>query len=510
MATEKLEIQVSADVQKAVAGIDKLNKSISQTSKELPNLNKATGQANTALTNFGRVVQDAPFGILGIANNIDPLLTSFQNLKRETGSTGAAFKSLLSSLAGPAGIAIGISAVTSVLIAFGPEIANAASGVSKFDEGLRGALTEGAEAAKKAQLEFTKYSNIINDSTVSADRQNAALKEINNSLRDYGLQINSVADFQKNSAQISALFVMLKQEEAKAQVLAAKAAEEYGKQIAAQFTIQKAQGVLSDRGAGQSLLVDAFNDLVAAIQEYSSSNTLGKAIELERAFTDQVNQSNTNIASLIQQIKNVSGVTETFGNKTKDATLTIKNQVEQIRILAAEAAKVRAEVNAFNADPTIKLAPKPQQGININRADRTSSLVITPEALKKQLEYQAQLDAINEKLAAQRELVATISGTIENGIGAGIDQFFNALANNQDPFEALQQSVKRLVVELAAAVVKMLVLKALSAAITGGGSLGAGALVGGGGGGGALDFLLRGDLLSGAIGRNATRRRNFP
>jgi hypothetical protein len=55
-----------------------------------------------------------------------------------------------------------------------------------------------------------------------------------------------------------------------------------------------------------------------------------------------------------------------------------------------------------------------------------------------------------------------LSDTINNGIGGGIDTFFNALANNQDPFKALAQSVQRLVVELAAAVVKMLVIKALA------------------------------------------------
>jgi hypothetical protein len=45
-----------------------------------------------AVVNFNRVVQDAPFGILGVANNIEPLLLSFQSLKKEAGSTGMALK----------------------------------------------------------------------------------------------------------------------------------------------------------------------------------------------------------------------------------------------------------------------------------------------------------------------------------------------------------------------------------------------------------------------------------
>src|SRR5687768_2926614 len=118
MATEKLEIQVSADVKNAVAGMDKLNKSINKTASELPKLNQATGQSTQALTNFSRVVQDAPFGIIGVANNIDPLIQSFIGLKRETGSAKAAFAALGSSLIGGGGLALAVSLVTSGLVLF--------------------------------------------------------------------------------------------------------------------------------------------------------------------------------------------------------------------------------------------------------------------------------------------------------------------------------------------------------------------------------------------------------
>ena len=49
------------------------------------------------------MLQDAPFGFIGIQNNLNPLLESFQRLKAETGSTGGAFKALSKSLLGPAG-----------------------------------------------------------------------------------------------------------------------------------------------------------------------------------------------------------------------------------------------------------------------------------------------------------------------------------------------------------------------------------------------------------------------
>ncbi len=67
------------------------------------------------MSNLGRVVQDAPFGFIAIANNLDPLLQSFQQLQKTSGGTTGALKSLLGSLTGPGGIALALSAVTSAI-----------------------------------------------------------------------------------------------------------------------------------------------------------------------------------------------------------------------------------------------------------------------------------------------------------------------------------------------------------------------------------------------------------
>lgn len=89
------------------------------------------------------------------------------------------------------------------------------------------------------------------------------------------------------------------------------------------------------------------------------------------------------------------------------------------------------------------------------------------------------IDKLNEKLLNTKDL-------INNGINAGIDTFFNAIANNQDPFKALAQSAARLVTELGAAVVKALILKAVSSAL---GVPGADKAISGGA---SLKLLLRG------------------
>jgi hypothetical protein len=77
---------------------------------------RGSNQAAFALTNLGRVAQDAPFGFIGIQNNLNPLLESFQRLKAETGTTGGALKALGQSLIGPAGLGIALSVVSAGIL----------------------------------------------------------------------------------------------------------------------------------------------------------------------------------------------------------------------------------------------------------------------------------------------------------------------------------------------------------------------------------------------------------
>jgi len=108
----------TADQVKAAGGLDSFKRAANSGGQSLQNFAKGTNSANFALTNFGRVAQDAPFGFIGIQNNLNPLLESFQALKKETGSTSLAFKSLGASLLGPAGIGIALSVVSAGILLY--------------------------------------------------------------------------------------------------------------------------------------------------------------------------------------------------------------------------------------------------------------------------------------------------------------------------------------------------------------------------------------------------------
>jgi len=180
----KFEFVAEANVQPAVSGMQKLQAELGKTAiagakadsalaksstalgKTLP---AGANQATNALTNLGRVVQDAPFGFIGIANNINPLLESFQRLKTETGTTGTAFKALASSMIGAGGLGLAVSVITSLLTVFTINSASAGNSAKGLAVNLE-PLAKKAEEAKKSQKEFA-------DATLEASKATLSEKE---------------------------------------------------------------------------------------------------------------------------------------------------------------------------------------------------------------------------------------------------------------------------------------------------------------------------------------------
>lgn len=198
---EGLKLKISADLSNAISALREMQREVNKTGEgakkfgdgvkgvgdKMPKLAQNTGQANVALVNFGRVVQDAPFGLIGIANNIDPLISSFQSLKRETGSTGAALKGLAGALMGPAGIAIAVSAVTSAFIAFGPQIKSFLFGVKQLTEEQKKqaeAMSDMVRNVSKQKEEFAAYLSIARDVNASDKDREAALNRLNKIIPD--------------------------------------------------------------------------------------------------------------------------------------------------------------------------------------------------------------------------------------------------------------------------------------------------------------------------------------
>lgn len=167
--------------EQAVPKVEKLRKKSKETSDTLDKGAKSTDNAAFALTNLGRVAQDAPFGFVGIQNNLNPLLESFQRLKASTGSNVSALKALGSSLVGPAGLGFALSAVSSLFLVFGDRLFGASAAEKALDESTQ----KLASTLAKDLVSLTTVVGLIKNVTTSTEDRQKALKFLNEQYDGY-------------------------------------------------------------------------------------------------------------------------------------------------------------------------------------------------------------------------------------------------------------------------------------------------------------------------------------
>lgn len=310
---EGLQIQIGANVSSAVQGLNQVQGELQQTGKEAVALSnsvvKATGtlsklpasanQANQAITNLNRVVQDAPFGFIGIQNNIGPLVDSFGQLKMSTGSTGSALKALFSSLAGPAGIGLAIAGVTSA-------ITFAIQGFSSWTRGLQDAKDANDELAKSLSLDLVNLTTIVglaqNTAASSKDRANA-LKLLNEEYTKYlpNLDKEVITLTNINDKYLEIIDTMLKQAVVKGlQETIAKQVEETAKQIVALQIAREKERIELEKGnkeyvkAGQTL-----NQYVSDSTKRNKAIIDGNLALIEQNKTQQAAIGTTNVYDMM-------------------------------------------------------------------------------------------------------------------------------------------------------------------------------------------------------------------
>lgn len=167
------------------------------------NVIRPTVNANGALVGFNNIIRDAPFGIIGIGNNITQLADAFGQLKKETGSSGAALRALGSSVFSPVGLlTVGLSAAVSLWTVYSMRQQQAAAKAKAAAEEIKNLakITQDAaissnQFAASAAGEITALNRlfaIARDETKSRQERTNALQELkaqtNGYLKDLTLE----------------------------------------------------------------------------------------------------------------------------------------------------------------------------------------------------------------------------------------------------------------------------------------------------------------------------------
>lgn len=220
MAAE-LRAELTASIKDLEAKLSKAEKIIQGYGKEVDRqgtkgqkgfnkVGKGAANALPATQEFSRVIQDLPFGIQGVGNNLQQLTANFGNLSKSAGGTVPAIKAMISSLAGPAGMLLAVSVVTSALTFF------ANSGLFK----ARTAAEKLADATKKATEELEKYRDSLTgvnrarlDGNVGAAKELVNLRTLRSQIENTNLtQEQRLDGIKKLQKSFPAYFSNIEQE----------------------------------------------------------------------------------------------------------------------------------------------------------------------------------------------------------------------------------------------------------------------------------------------------------
>lgn len=462
MAQETLKITITADNKQAVQNIQETVTATSQLGTAFKKMPNASGQATMALSNLSRVAQDAPYGFMGIANNINPLLESFQRLQASSGSTSSALKAMGSALIGPAGIGLAVGVVSSLIVSFGDEIINFVSQTSSADVALSKFNTTMSKSVGEAQAEIDKLvilNGIVDDTTRSTTERERALAQLKNTYKgNLELQSLDIQDGAKLKIVIDSIAEALKRK-AMAQAFATVIAEEEAKKVRLQ--IQSFEEMRGSVGG----VTKAYEFVKAAIMGAGSAMSI---VDLNTTLANKALNQNVqsikdvdaNLLQLNTQYKAVISDQIKFNDTTNLSTSALKKQTEAFGALLALRKLTPEQVGTYIAQekkpsPVAPLAPQGLLGKGPSQA------IIEADAINKAASEQAKFNYLLNEAATTAQFIAD-----------GVGNIFQSLANGENIGESVLNVFKDLTLQLAQMVVKALLFKAIMSALGMGGAAG--------------------------------------
>jgi hypothetical protein len=174
-----------------LARLNALGKSFSAPAvKSFDNLKRSAGAASGAAISFGRIIQDAPFGIIGVANNIQNFGEQFAALGGKATTAGQRLSMFLTALIQPANLAIlAVSALTAAWQAYSLGVFDAKEATDEVKDSIE-AYRKSLNESQTSQLEGLKNSNdeiitlnslkgIIEDETLERSKRLKAIEKAN-------------------------------------------------------------------------------------------------------------------------------------------------------------------------------------------------------------------------------------------------------------------------------------------------------------------------------------------
>ena len=499
MAQETLKITITADNKQAVQNIQETVTATTKLGTAFKTLPSTSNQATTALSNLSRVAQDAPYGFIGIANNLNPLLESFQRLSKDAGGAGGALKAMATGLMGPAGIGLALGAVSSILVAFGPKIADFINGTNeatKAEDKFAQSLSDARAEASETGIRLQAYLTITQNASVSDARRAEALKAVQNELG----KVNSAYASTITNVDQARAAVDLYTKALVAQAITSRYIDEIANKTIA---LSDANKRILETGREYYKVLEMTTKMSNGYSDASivQAGSIAKAKDANIDARNAALQLRSGIIGLNTELTNT--ITLALDNPfyvldkgAKQLANSTKEVADNIQRIGKQARSITPEMTApvlmeRGAAPTITNptgnAPLGGRTSGFNAIKNTRDI---NEQAKAQALYNMQLEETRE---------------ITNLLAPAFNSVIQAMAMGENIGLALEQAFKQIVIQLVQMVAQALLFRAIMAAITGGTSeigsaIGSGlGMIGAASGGGVA--VLRGQDLLVAVSR---------
>lgn len=263
-------VELQKNINEAKSKLADLKKSVDNTGSSFAGMTPKVANGGNALMQFSRIAQDAPYGIIGIGNNITSTVEAFGHLKNSTGSTGGALKALAGSIMGSGGILLAVSLVTTAFTYMAQnglsvgDVYDKLTGI--FDEAKKALIDLGVEAAKTAGSEISSMNALVsvaqNDIKSRKDRI-TAVKELQDMYPAYFGNLSQEKILNGDLTGIVRNLSTALKERARASALSGKAGELASKELGTQEELRSVYQdifkLLGVKGSADQLKV--INDL---------------------------------------------------------------------------------------------------------------------------------------------------------------------------------------------------------------------------------------------------------
>ena len=418
---------------------------------------------------------------MGIANNLNPLLESFQRLSKETGSAGGALKSMVGGLMGPAGIGVALGVVSSLVVAFGDDINNF---FIKLAEGSLDTVRF-RDAFKGIGDEFTTAVKKVNDVEIAFAEYHKGILSGEQALKIYNTQLGGNLGIKKNINEAEALFKAKTADYIEAQLQRAladsaskKAAEELLKIKQIEATggektspIVKFFATLPSAGIGADKMFELIDKEKAAKAITTSEEIIKvykKIAEDAKSASDLI-AKNSKINLEPEKLKlpkkerdytlqdTIAGFENDIKatNKWADEQMKIYNKMYEFYKKYGDA--VKAVTNASLTRDMIadqdKRREKQEDKIPISerKIEIPPHIKMMEQSIKK---FDKELKDSQENMQKYAEFMATT-------LTDGIITMFDAFAQGENPLEALGNFVGDLIRKLAEAAIQAAILQGI-------------------------------------------------